>query len=395
MTNIHRSFGAALVSCAIAVLIGTTARATDESPWNEDVRSAVRLIAGSSKVDDAVLRAGIEVKLRPGWKTYWRYPGDSGVPPHFDFSGSENLKKADVFYPAPHLFTDETGQSLGYKDTVIFPVVVLPQQSGKPVRLRVKVDYAVCEKLCVPVEGRAELVLESGDSKHDPTLTAAEGRVPKHVTAGQLGLTAKRANDGAKPTVTVDLGAPAGKPVEPQGRNYPTRNQNFLQRERIPMPIKVGDRLPDTKFRVMTTEGPVWKTTDEVFKGRKVALFAVPGAFTPTCNNLHIPSFLNNAAAIKAKGVHTIAVTGVNDVFVMEAWKKSTGAEGKIDFLADGNGDFAKAIDMAFDGSGNGLGTRSKRYSMLVDDGVVKKLNIEDAPGKCEISGGQTLLGQL
>ena len=214
MTNIHRSFGAALVSCAIAVLIGTTARATDESPWNEDVRSAVRLIAGSSKVDDAVLRAGIEVKLRPGWKTYWRYPGDSGVPPHFDFSGSENLKKADVFYPAPHLFTDETGQSLGYKDTVIFPVVVSPQQAGKPVRLRVKVDYAVCEKLCVPVEGRAELVLESGDSKHDPTLTAAEGRVPKHVTAGQLGLTAKRANDGAKPTVTVDLGAPAGKPVE-------------------------------------------------------------------------------------------------------------------------------------------------------------------------------------
>jgi peroxiredoxin len=142
------------------------------------------------------------------------------------------------------------------------------------------------------------------------------------------------------------------------------------------MPIKVGDRLPEVKFRVMTTEGPVWKTTDDVFKGRKVALFAVPGAFTPTCNNLHIPSFLNNAAAIKAKGVHTIAVTGVNDVFVMEAWKKSTGAEGKIDFLADGNGEFAKAIDMAFDGSGNGLGTRSKRYSMLVEDGVVKKLNI-------------------
>jgi len=214
MSTIHRSFCAALVSCAVAVQFGTPAQAADESPWNEDVRSAVRLIAGSSKVDDAVLRAGIEVKLRPGWKTYWRYPGDSGVPPHFDFSGSENLKKADVFYPAPHLFTDETGQSLGYKDTVIFPVVVSPQQSGKPVRLRVKVDYAVCEKLCVPVEGRAELVLESGDSKHDPTLTAAEGRVPKHVTAGQLGLTAKRANDGAKPTVTVDLGAPAGKPVE-------------------------------------------------------------------------------------------------------------------------------------------------------------------------------------
>jgi peroxiredoxin len=161
------------------------------------------------------------------------------------------------------------------------------------------------------------------------------------------------------------------------------------------MPIKVGDRLPNTTFRVMTAEGPKPKTTDDIFKGKKVALFAVPGAFTPTCNNMHIPSFLNNVDAIKAKGVQSIAVTGVNDVFVMEAWKKATGATGKIDFLADGNGEFAKAIDMAFDGSGNGLGTRSKRYSMLVDDGVVKKLNIEDAPGKCDISGGQALLAQL
>jgi len=161
------------------------------------------------------------------------------------------------------------------------------------------------------------------------------------------------------------------------------------------MPIKVGDRLPDAKFRVMTSEGPAWKTTDDIFKGRKVALFAVPGAFTPTCNNLHLPSFLKNAEAIKAKGVHTIAVTGVNDVFVMDAWKKASNAGDKVEFLADGNGEFAKAIDMAFDGSGNGLGVRSKRYSMLVEDGVVKTLNIEDAPGKCEISGGQTLLGQL
>ena len=161
------------------------------------------------------------------------------------------------------------------------------------------------------------------------------------------------------------------------------------------MPIKVGDKLPNATFRTMTADGPKPKTTDEIFKGKKVALFAVPGAFTPTCNNKHIPSFLNNAAAIKAKGVQSIAVTGVNDVFVMEAWKKSTGADGKIEFLADGNGEFAKAIDMAFDGSGNGLGTRSKRYSMLVDDGVVKSLNIEDAPGKCDISGGDALLQQL
>jgi DsbC/DsbD-like thiol-disulfide interchange protein len=214
MSNIHRSFCAALVSCVITALVGSTAQAADESPWNEDVRSAIRLIAGSNKADDAELRAGIEVKLRPGWKTYWRYPGDSGVPPHFDFSGSENLKKADVLFPAPHLFTDETGQSLGYKDTVIFPVVVSPQQAGKPVRLRAKVDYAVCEKLCVPAEGRAELTLVTGDSKHNPVLTTAETRVPKRVTAAQLGLTAKRVNTGTKPSVIVELGAPTGKPVE-------------------------------------------------------------------------------------------------------------------------------------------------------------------------------------
>jgi len=194
--------------------LGTPARAADESPWSEDIRSAIRLVAGSNKADDAVLRAGIEFKLRPGWKTYWRYPGDSGVPPHFDFSGSENLKTADVRYPAPHLLIDETGQSLGYKDTIIFPVVVSPQQVGKPVRLRVKVDYAICEKLCVPAEGLAELTLQTGDSKHNPALTTAETRVPKHVAAAQLGLTAKRVNTGAKSSVIVELGAPTGKSVE-------------------------------------------------------------------------------------------------------------------------------------------------------------------------------------
>jgi glutaredoxin/glutathione-dependent peroxiredoxin len=161
------------------------------------------------------------------------------------------------------------------------------------------------------------------------------------------------------------------------------------------MPIQIGDKIPNATFRVMTAEGPKPKTTDDVFKGKVVALFAVPGAFTPTCSNLHMPSFLNNAVAIKEAGVDTIAVTGVNDVFVMEAWKKASGAEGKIDFLADGNADFAKAIGMDFDASGNGLGTRSKRYSMLVTDGVVKTINMEPAPGKCEISDGLTLLKQI
>ncbi len=161
------------------------------------------------------------------------------------------------------------------------------------------------------------------------------------------------------------------------------------------MPIKVGDRLPEGKFRVMGPEGPAWKTTDEMFKGKRIVLFAVPGAFTPTCNNSHLPGFLKNADALKAKGVDAIAVTGVNDVFVMEAWKKSTGATGKIEFLADGNGDFAKALEMTMDGSGGGLGTRSKRYAMLVEDGVVKRLNVEEAPGKAENSSADNLLKQM
>jgi len=161
------------------------------------------------------------------------------------------------------------------------------------------------------------------------------------------------------------------------------------------MPIKVGDRIPEAKFRVMSESGPAVKTTDEVFKGKKVVLFAVPGAFTPTCHNNHLPGFLKNADAIKAKGVDTIAVTGVNDVFVMEAWKKATGAEGEIEFLADGNGDFAKAIDLALDASGAGLGLRSRRYAMVVEDGVVKKLSVENEPGKAEASSAENLLKQM
>ena len=160
------------------------------------------------------------------------------------------------------------------------------------------------------------------------------------------------------------------------------------------MPIKVGDRLPNAKFRAMGAEGPVWKTTDEIFKGKKVALFAVPGAYTGTCHKMHMPSIVTSIDALKGKGIDTVAVTAVNDVFVLDAWKKATQCD-KVEFLADGNGEFAKAIDLTFDGSGNGLGTRSKRYSMLVEDGVVKKLNVEEAPGKVDVSGGDALVKQL
>ena len=160
------------------------------------------------------------------------------------------------------------------------------------------------------------------------------------------------------------------------------------------MAIKVGDRIPSASFTVMTAEGPKPKTTDDIFKGKKVVLFAVPGAFTPTCHKNHLPGFVKNADAIKAKGISTIAVTGVNDVFVMDAWKKASGAD-KIEFLADGSANFAKAVGLSVDLGERGLGTRSSRYSMLVEDGVVKKLNVEEAPGKVEVSGGDSLLKQL
>jgi glutaredoxin/glutathione-dependent peroxiredoxin len=158
------------------------------------------------------------------------------------------------------------------------------------------------------------------------------------------------------------------------------------------MATKVGDRVPNGSFMVMTADGPKPQTTDELFKGKKVVLFAVPGAFTPTCNNNHLPGFLKNADAIKAKGIDTIAVTGVNDVFVMEAWKKSSGAAGKIEFLADGSGNWAKALGLTADLTERGLGVRSQRYAMLVEDGVVKKLNVEETPGKAEMSSAENLL---
>ena len=161
------------------------------------------------------------------------------------------------------------------------------------------------------------------------------------------------------------------------------------------MPIKVGDRLPNATFRVMTPDGPKPKTTDEVFKGKKVVLFAVPGAFTPTCSKNHLPGFVKNADAIRGKGVDAIAVTSVNDPFVQDAWKKQSDPDNKIEFLADGSADFAKALGLELDASANGLGIRSKRYSMIVEDGVVKSLNIEDAPGKADISGADALIKLL
>ena len=160
------------------------------------------------------------------------------------------------------------------------------------------------------------------------------------------------------------------------------------------MAIKVGDKVPSGTFTVMTGAGPKPMTTDELFKGKKVVLFAVAGAFTPTCHKNHLPGFVKNLGAIKAKGVDTVAVTGVNDVFVMDAWKKASGGDG-IEFLADGSANWAKAVGITADLSERGLGVRSGRYSMVVQDGVVKSLNVEDAPGKADISGADNLLKSL
>lgn len=214
MTKVERNLGCAFAVCGLVTFLAGPAHAADVSPWIEDIHSAFRLIAGSGTRGAATLRAGIEIRMQPGWHTYWRYPGDSGVPPRFDFSRSENLASAKVLYPAPYLYTDETGNALGYTDSVIFPLRVTPKQLGKPVTLRLKIDYAVCAKLCVPVDGSAELSLAPGTSAQDASLKAAEARVPKPVLPAQLDLTVRRVNDAAKALVMVDIKPPNGKSVQ-------------------------------------------------------------------------------------------------------------------------------------------------------------------------------------
>jgi DsbC/DsbD-like thiol-disulfide interchange protein len=208
-------FRVTLAAAGIAMLLGAPARAADASPWVEDSYSAMRLIAGANKSGAESLRAGIEIKIQPAWHTYWRYPGDSGVPPRFNFSGSDNVATVKVLYPAPKAITDEVGTTIGYKDNVILPLRVFPRQMDKPVTLHLKLDYAVCQKLCVPVEAQADLTLTAAGGADNAALVAAEARVPKPVTAVEAGLTARRANDDKrKPLVFVDLASPTGQPVE-------------------------------------------------------------------------------------------------------------------------------------------------------------------------------------
>lgn len=161
------------------------------------------------------------------------------------------------------------------------------------------------------------------------------------------------------------------------------------------MTISVGDKLPEATFTTMTAEGPTQMTTSDVFSGRKVVVFAVPGAFTPTCHMKHLPGFVTHAADLKAKGVDTIACVSVNDVFVLNAWAEQSAAKDVVTFLADGSANFTKAIGMELDASGFGMGLRSKRYSMLVEDGVVKIFNLEEVPSTADASSAEKILAAL
>ena len=160
------------------------------------------------------------------------------------------------------------------------------------------------------------------------------------------------------------------------------------------MTIKEGDRVPDAVLRSMTDDGPSAVSTHDFFSGKKIVLFSVPGAFTPTCSAQHLPGFIKHADEIKAKGVDSIVCIAVNDTFVMDAWGKDRGAGNKVEMFSDGNGDFTKALGLELDASKFGLGQRGQRFSMLIDDGIVKKLNVEEGGG-FEVSKAETMLDQL
>lgn len=161
------------------------------------------------------------------------------------------------------------------------------------------------------------------------------------------------------------------------------------------MTIAIGESLPETKFKFFSADGPAETSTADLFKGKKVVLFGVPGAFTPTCNNNHLPGYVTKLDDIKAKGVDTVAVISVNDVFVMKAWQEASGKGSDIMFLSDGSAEFVKQVGLDMDMTGFGMGVRAKRFSMIVEDGKVTTLNIEDNPGQAVDSGAEKILESL
>jgi DsbC/DsbD-like thiol-disulfide interchange protein len=201
------------------VYVGDARAADDVSPWDGDARSAARLIAGVRPAGQgAPLRAGIEIRLKQGWHTYWRYPGDAGVPPRFDFAGSQNVKAVEVLWPTPRRLPEAGLDAIGYDRDVILPLRVTAQDQARPVTLQLNLDYAICEKLCVPAQAKAALALAGGPSPQDARLAAAEARVPRKVAlgAGQaLAIRSVRREDGGnRPRILVDVAAPRGTAVD-------------------------------------------------------------------------------------------------------------------------------------------------------------------------------------
>jgi DsbC/DsbD-like thiol-disulfide interchange protein len=197
------------LTVSLALAGASLAASPGESPWVKETYSKVRLVSGSvAGLSGDQMIAGVQIRLDPGWKTYWRMPGDSGVPPSFDWSGSKNLKSAEVHYPAPHRFTDASGTAIGYEDEVVFPVIVTPERAGEPVELKLSIDYGLCKTLCIPNQADLSIELpahrvEKGD---DPLLTRFVDLVPKPAETGKLpalgGIEAKL--DSAKPEFFID-----------------------------------------------------------------------------------------------------------------------------------------------------------------------------------------------
>lgn len=209
-----------MAAVLLTVQAGSAARAEEASDWDAAPHSAARLIAGlkAGEGGATILRAGVEIRLDPGWKTYWRYPGDAGIPPRLDFARSDNVKAVSVAWPAPERFVQDGIGSIGYQREVIFPLRVVPADPARPAVLRVKLDYAVCEKLCMPVEATAELVVTGREAAQEPRIAAAEAAVPRRVVLGREGGLSVRSikrEPGSPARIVVDVAAPAdAKPVD-------------------------------------------------------------------------------------------------------------------------------------------------------------------------------------
>jgi DsbC/DsbD-like thiol-disulfide interchange protein len=253
---------------ALAMLGASAAAADDASRFDGDARSAARLIAGT-RGGEGALRAGIEIKLKAGWHTYWRYPGDAGVPPQFDFAGSQNLKAVEVRWPVPRRIPEAGLIAIGYDRDVILPLKVTPQDAARPVTLRLKLSYAICEKLCVPAEAKGELTLAGAPSAQDAPLAAAEARIPKRRSLGEeAGLAVRsvqREAQASPPRLLIDVAAPRGGPVDLLAEG-PT------DQWAPPLPVAIAGSAPPLQRFALELDGA---PPGETYEGALITLTAV------------------------------------------------------------------------------------------------------------------------